>query len=71
MNPGSCLKFINYIEKNYNVTHGKEFIITYNPHLIALGSIYNDVINSDVVLIGSNDNFGFKYLKNIFTNIQE
>ena len=47
---GPCLKFINYIEKNYGVTHGKK-LITYNPHLIALGSIYNDVINSDVVLI--------------------
>ena len=55
--------------KKIIVTHGKEFIITYNPHLIALGSIYNDVINSDVVLIGSNDNFGFKYLKKIYLPI--
>ena len=41
-------------------------ILTYNPHLRALGSIYNDVINSDVVLIGSNKAYGHKYLKKAY-----
>lgn len=69
VNPGSCSKFIKYIETNYDVVHGKEFILTYNPHLIALGSIYNDVLNSDVVLIGSNNKYGFDYLKKIYLPI--
>ena len=69
VNPGSCLKFIRYIEKKFDVVHGKEFILTYNPHLIALGSIYNDVLNSDVVLIGSNNQYGFDYLKKIYSPI--
>ncbi len=69
VNPGSCSKFIKYIETYYDVVHGKEFILTYNPHLIALGSIYNDVLNSDVVLIGSNNKYGFDYLKKIYLPI--
>ena len=66
VNPGSCRKFIKYLEKKYNVNHGIHFIITYNPHLIALGSIYNDIINSDVVLLGSNEKYGHHFLKKLY-----
>ena len=69
VNPGSCRKFIEYLEKKYNVSHGKHFIITYNPHLIALGSIYNNVINSDVVLVGSNEKYGHQFLKRLYKKI--
>ena len=69
VNPGSCEFFINYIEKKYNFKYGKEFLITYNPHLIAIGSIYNDVVNSDVVLVGSNLKFGHTFLKKIYSKI--
>ena len=69
VNPGSCEFFIKYIEKKYKLKHGKEFLITYNPHLIAIGSIYNDVINSDVVLVGSNLKFGHTFLKKIYNKI--
>ena len=69
VNPSSCRSFINYLERKYKIKHGREFILTYNPHLIALGSIYNDVINSDVVLIGSSEAYGHKYLKKIYLPI--
>ena len=69
VNPSSCRSFINYLERKYKIKHGREFILTYNPHLIALGSIYNDVINSDVVLIGSNEAYGHKYLKKVYSQI--
>jgi UDPglucose 6-dehydrogenase len=66
INPGSCEYFIKMLESKYNVKHGKNFILTYNPHLIALGSIYQDILFSDLVLIGSNNELGFKLLKNIY-----
>lgn len=69
VNPGSCNLFINYLEKKYSVKHGKHFIITYNPHLIALGQIYNDVLNSETVIIGSNEKYGHKFLKNFYSRI--
>jgi UDPglucose 6-dehydrogenase len=69
VNPGSCNGFINYIEKKFKLKHGKEFILTYNPHLIALGSIYENVINSDLVIVGSDLPDGFKILKKIYKKI--
>ncbi len=66
VNPGSCEKFIKILEKKYDIKHGKNFILTYNPHLIALGSIYNDILYGDLVLIGSDTNKGFKLLKDIY-----
>lgn len=69
VNPGSCDYFIKYIENKYSLKHGKQFILTYNPHLIALGSIYQNVINSDLVITGSNLSRGHNILKNIYSNI--
>ena len=69
VNPGSSENFIYNLEKKFKLTHGKNFILTYNPHLIALGSIYNDIINSDLVLIGSNNPKGFEILKNIYKKV--
>ena len=69
VNPGSCHKFIKFLEKKYQIKHGREFLITYNPHLIALGSIYNDVINGDLVLVGSDDKYGHKFLQKLYKNV--
>jgi len=69
VNPGSCHLFINFLEKKYSLKHGKEFIITYNPHLIALGQIYNDVLNSETVIIGSDIEYGHKFLKKFYSKI--
>jgi UDPglucose 6-dehydrogenase len=69
VNPGSCNLFIEYLEKKFLLKHGREFIVTYNPHLIALGSIYENVVNSDLVIIGSDINYGHKALKKIYNRI--
>jgi UDPglucose 6-dehydrogenase len=69
VNPGSCKYFIEYLEKKFNLKHGTEFILTYNPHLIALGSIYDNVINNDLVIAGSDLPSGHKILKSIYSNI--
>ncbi len=69
VNPGSCKSFIKFLEKKFQLKHGREFILTYNPHLIALGSIYNDVLNSDLVILGSDIKEGHKYLMNFYKKI--
>jgi len=69
VNPGSCNNFIKILEKKFKLKHGREFILTYNPHLIALGSIYNDVINSDLVIVGSDLQEGHSLLKQIYKKI--
>lgn len=69
VNPGSCDYFIKYIENKFDLRHGKQFILTYNPHLIALGSIYKNVLYNDLVIIGSNLSEGHIILKRIYKNI--
>ena len=69
VNPGTCNLLIKYLEKNFKLKHGKQFVLTYNPHLIALGSIYNDVINSDLVITGSDLPLGHELLKKIYSKI--
>jgi UDPglucose 6-dehydrogenase len=69
VSPGSCNYFIKYIEKNYSLKHGKEFILSYNPHLIALGSIYKNVSEPDLVIIGSDLKYGHKYLHKLYKKI--
>ena len=69
VNPGSCNKFITFLEKKFRLKHGKEFILTYNPHLIALGSIYNDVINSDLVIVGSDLEYGHTVVKKFYKKV--
>jgi len=69
VNPGSCFLFIKFLEDNFQLIHGKEFIVTYNPHLIALGSIYENVINSELVIIGSDLSYGHMYLKKLYSKI--
>ena len=69
VSPGSCENFIKRLEKKFKLKHEKEFILTYNPHLIALGSIYRDVLFPDFVLTGSNNEIGFKLLKKIYSKI--
>ena len=69
VNPNSCRSFIEFLEKKFNLKHGKEFILTYNPHLIALGSIYNDVFNSDLVILGSDLKEGHNILINFYKKL--
>ena len=69
VSPGACNYFIKYIENKYDLKHGKEFILTYNPHLIALGSVYKNVLEPDLVIIGSDLKYGHKYLHKLYKKI--
>jgi UDPglucose 6-dehydrogenase len=69
VNPGTCNYLIKYLEEKFNLKHGKQFILTYNPHLIALGSIFDNVINSDLVIAGSDLPIGHRILKKIYSKI--
>lgn len=69
VNPGSCKIFIKYLENKFKVKHGVQFILSYNPHLIALGSIYENIMNNDLVIVGSDLNEGHLFLTNFYKKI--
>jgi len=69
VNPGTCNYLIKYLEERFSLKHGKQFVLTYNPHLIALGSIFDNVINSDLVIAGSDLPEGHRLLKKIYSKI--
>tara|TARA_B110000459_G_C16577629_1_gene479617 strand:+ start:442 stop:1725 length:1284 start_codon:yes stop_codon:yes gene_type:complete len=69
VNPGSCMKFIKYLENKFDIKHGVHFILSYNPHLIALGSIYENIMNNDLVIVGSDLKEGHIFLKNFYKKI--
>lgn len=52
--PGSCNKFINYLEST-GLVLGRDFGLTYNPEFIAIGTVIDNFMNPDMVLIGAND----------------
>ena len=66
--PGSCNKFISYIEDRTGKKSGKDFDITYNPEFIAIGNVIQGFLHPDFVLIGS-DNYpaGHKISENYKT----
>ncbi len=54
--PGSCSgEIIPLIEKRTQMRVGEDIGLTYNPEFIAIGSVINDFLNPDVVLIGESD----------------
>jgi len=53
--PGSCEKFIKYLETETGKKCGEDFGLTYNPEFIAIGTVMRDFQNPDMVLIGSSD----------------
>ena len=63
------MKFIKYLENKFDIKHGVHFILSYNPHLIALGSIYENIMNNDLVIVGSDLKEGHIFLKNFYKKI--
>jgi len=72
--PGSCNKFITYIEKHANKIAGKDFDVVYNPEFVAIGNVIQGFLHPDMVLIGSNSENAGKAVadnyKTISNNIQ-
>ena len=63
--PGDMVKIINLLEKNSGKECGKDFSVCYNPDFIALGSIINDFLNPDMILIGESDKKGGLLLESV------
>lgn len=63
--PGDMIKIINLLEKNSSKECGKDFSVCYNPDFIALGSIINDFLNPDMILIGESDKKGGLLLESV------
>jgi UDPglucose 6-dehydrogenase len=54
--PGTCEKeFIPYLEHQTGKKAGVDFGLAYNPEFIAIGSVINNFLNPDLVLIGGSD----------------
>ena len=63
--PGDMVKIINLLEKYSGKECGKDFSVCYNPDFIALGSIINDFLNPDMILIGESDKKGGLLLESV------
>lgn len=53
--PGSTDKIKELIEKISGKVCGRDFGVCYNPEFIALGSVINNLLNPDFILIGESD----------------
>lgn len=53
--PGSTDEIKKILEKNTGKICGKDFGLCYNPEFIALGSVINNLLNPDFILIGESD----------------
>lgn len=69
---GACNnELIPYLEKVSGLKEGKQFNFYYSPEFISLGSIINDYLNPEIVLIGQNntkDKSLAKFYKSICKN---
>ncbi len=53
--PGSCAKFIKYLEAQTGLKCGTHFGLTYNPEFIAIGTVMENFMHPDMTLIGYSD----------------
>lgn len=53
--PGATQKIQKMLEDDSGKVCGRDFGLCYNPEFIALGSVINDLLNPDFVLIGESD----------------
>ena len=68
--PGSCEnEFIPLIEKFSNKKVNKDFGLTYNPEFIALGSVINDILYPDMLLIGQSGPKAGEMLRSIYIKL--
>lgn len=68
--PGSCEnEFIPLIEKFSNKKVNKDFGLTYNPEFIALGSVINDILYPDMLLIGESGPKAGEMLRSVYIKL--
>lgn len=65
--PGSCQReFIPLLERLSGKKAGKGFGLAYNPEFIAIGSVIDNFLNPDLVLIGESDPVTGQMLQRIY-----
>ena len=62
-----CTVMPGYCDLLKNKVHKLGYIVSYNPEFIAQGSIINDLLNPDLILIGEGDKYVGKYLEKIYS----
>lgn len=67
--PGSMDKVFKPIVERYGRIVGEDTGLCYNPEFIALGSVIDDMLNPDAVLIGESDKFAGNMLVGIYDRI--
>lgn len=69
--PGDMEKVINLLEEKSGKECNKDFSVCYNPDFIALGSIINDFLNPDMILIGESDDKGGLLLESVHKKLTQ
>lgn len=65
--PGACEReLIPFVEREYGLTHGEDFHLTYNPEFVAVGSVIDNFANPDKILIGSGSSYPVRVLRTIY-----
>jgi len=63
--PGTSVdKFIPILERQSGKKLGVDFGLCYSPEFIALGSVIENLINPDMILIGADDPLSINFMKN-------
>lgn len=63
VNPGDCDKMTNKHLKNKNIS------LVYSPEFIALGSVLQDMLNPEIVLLGGDDDQAIDRVFSIYTRL--
>ncbi len=71
VSPGTTEDLIPLIETVSGKKLNKDFGVCYNPEFIALGSVINDFLNPDMVLIGESDKCAGDILETIYKEVCE
>ena len=66
--PGSCEKFIIYLEK-MGLKNNYDFSIVYNPHFIAQGTTIENLEKPDLILVGTDNNKTKSEINNFYNKI--
>ena len=59
------------LEQHSGKKCGVDFGVCYNPEFIALGSVINDMLKPDIILIGESDGRSGKILEDLYTGVCE
>lgn len=65
--PGSCHKFVRFLENETGKKCGVDFGLTYNPEFIAIGTVIRNFMHPDMVLIGGSDEKSIGIIANCYS----